>query len=150
MTCAACKEHLEYIGNLERELSSYDAAIGRMAAALDDGREHETGDMLSMRRVTEDVSRLTLWAVRMQRAFGGGDRLAGELMLNDVAERLHMARDKHSWSDLDSEAACEVIGEEWAELCAAVEHESRARQRDEALDVAVTALRFAAGEHVKA
>ena len=150
MTCAACKEHLEYIGNLERTLGEYDAAIGRLTSALDDGREHETGDMLSMRRVTEDVSRLTLWAVRMQRAFGDGDRLAGELLLNDVAERLHVAREKHSWGGLDAEAASDVIGEEWAELCHAVEHESRARQRDEALDVAVTALRFAAGEHGKA
>ena len=98
----------------------------------------------------EELHRLVTWAVRMQRAFGAGDRLAGELLLNDVAERLHVARDKHSWSGLDPESASEVIGEEWAELCHAVEHESRARQRDEALDVAVTALRFAAGEHVKA
>ena len=98
----------------------------------------------------EELHRLVTWAVRMQRAFGGGDRLAGELLLNDVVERLRFARDKHPWDGLDAESACEVIGEEWAELCAAVEHESRARQRDEALDVAVTALRFAAGEHVKA
>lgn len=40
-----------------------------------------------------------------------------------------------------------VIGEEYRELVYAVEHETPERIRDEALDVAVTALRLWLGEH---
>ena len=39
-----------------------------------------------------------------------------------------------------------VIGDEFRKLEQAVEHESRARQEDEALDVIATCLRFLAGE----
>ena len=84
---------------------------------------------------------------RVCAGIGNGDRLRGELLLNDLLSRLRLAREKHPRFAVDAEAACEVIGEEWAELCHAVEHESPERQRDEALDVAVTALRFVAGEH---
>ena len=81
------------------------------------------------------------------RTLGNGDTLRGELLLNDLAERLRLAREKHSWAQNSAEDAAEIIGEEWAELCHAVEHESPKRQRDEALDVAVTAIRFWLGEH---
>ena len=44
-------------------------------------------------------------------------------------------------------AALGVIGGEYRELVHAVEHETPERIRDEALDVAVTALRLWLGEH---
>lgn len=40
-----------------------------------------------------------------------------------------------------------VIGEEFRELEHAVLHESEERQKDEALDVAITAIRFVQEEH---
>ena len=46
------------------------------------------------------------------------------------------------------EAALGVIGAEYEELVRAVERETPERVRDEALDVAVTALRLWAGEEI--
>ena len=59
------------------------------------------------------------------------------------------AREKHPWPEhADGKyQALGVVGEEYHELVIAVEKETPERMRDEALDVAVTALRMWAGEH---
>lgn len=85
--------------------------------------------------------------VRACLAFGKGDMGKGRQIMFMLAKRLEQARNKHPVFARDAEEAVHVIGEEWAELAAAVAHESHDRQLDEALDVATTAMRFAAGEY---
>lgn len=62
--------------------------------------------------------------------------ILGEQALAALMQRLSEARGKHP-----------VFAEEYRELVYAVEHETPERIRDEALDVAVTALRLWLGEH---
>lgn len=85
--------------------------------------------------------------VRACMAFGNGDVGKGRQTIFMLARRLEEARGKHPVFAESAEEAVDVIGEEWAELSQAVDQESQDRQRDEALDVAATAIRFAMGEH---
>ena len=64
-----------------------------------------------------------------------------------LAHALVVARKKHPVYAKDATEAWGVIRAELFELLHAVEHESEERQREEAIDVAVTALRFVLGEH---
>lgn len=65
----------------------------------------------------------------------------------ELAYALAVARQKHPVYAKDAEAAWHVILEEFSELHTAIVHESEQRQKEEAIDVAVTALRFILGEH---
>lgn len=85
--------------------------------------------------------------VRACMAFGNGDVGRGRQALFMLARRLEEAREKHPVFAENAEEAVEVIEAEFWELQYAREQESADRQLDEALDVAVTAIRFAIGEH---
>lgn len=67
--------------------------------------------------------------------------------LGVLMQRLSEARGKHPVFAEGKYHALGVIGEEYRELVHAVEHETPERICDEALDVAVTALRLWLGEH---
>lgn len=73
--------------------------------------------------------------------------MTDEQGLSLLNEWLGMAREKHPDYADGKEEACDVITEEFFEFVRAIETESAERQREEALDVAVTALRFILGEH---
>lgn len=64
-----------------------------------------------------------------------------------LAEALAMARKKHPDYAYSAHGAWLVIGDELIELKRAIESESEERQMAEAMDVAVTAIRFILGEH---
>lgn len=85
--------------------------------------------------------------VRACMAFGNGDVGRGRQALFMLARRLEEATEKHPVFAESAEEAVDVVGEEWAELSQAVDHESTDRQIDEALDVAATAMRFVNGDH---
>lgn len=85
--------------------------------------------------------------VRACMAFGNGDVGKGRQTIFMLARRLEEARGKHPVFAESAEEAVEVIEAEFWELQYAREQESADRQLDEALDVAVTAIRFAIGEH---
>lgn len=65
-----------------------------------------------------------------------------------IAERLAHAREKHPVFAEGAFHALGIIKDEFDELEHAVEHESRQRQVDEALDVIATCIRFVLGEHL--
>lgn len=65
-----------------------------------------------------------------------------------LEEMLALAREKHPVFAEGRYHALGVIRGEYGELEYAVEHESQRRQRAEALDVAITAIRFYLGEHL--
>lgn len=69
------------------------------------------------------------------------------LLFSLLAFALSVARKKHPVFAEGADKAWEVINTELKELEYAIANESEERQRDEAIDVAVTALRFALGEH---
>lgn len=73
--------------------------------------------------------------------------ILGEQALVALMQRLSEARGKHPVFAEGKYHALGVIGEEYRELVHAVEHETPERICDEALDVAVTALRLWLGEH---
>lgn len=79
--------------------------------------------------------------------FGNGDELKGFALLHSLTMRLIHARNKHPLFAEGAAQALGVIGAEYEELVHAVEHETPERQIDEALDVAVTAIRMVNGEH---
>lgn len=81
---------------------------------------------------------------------GNGSAQAGRDLIMALAKRMGEAREKHPVFAEGKYHALGVIGEEYRELVHAVEHESPERIRDEALDVAVTALRLWMGEHEEA
>lgn len=85
--------------------------------------------------------------VRACMAFGNGDIRRGQQAIFMLAKRLEEARGKHPLFAAGPGRALGVIGAEFRELGYAVENESGARQLDEALDVACTAMRFVNGEH---
>lgn len=85
--------------------------------------------------------------VRACLAFGNGDMGRGRQLIFMLARRLEEARRKHPVFATNAQEAMGVIGEECFELDAAVHAESPDRQRDEALDVACTAMRFVGREH---
>jgi len=70
-----------------------------------------------------------------------------EQAFSALSRRLGEARMKHPEFARNQWDAYVVIADEVLELRHAIGGESRARQRDEALDVAVTALRYVMGEH---
>lgn len=71
-----------------------------------------------------------------------------------IADRLLHARAKHDWPTTDKDYwaqfyALDALGGEFKELVAAVtDHEGRAREKDEALDVIVVAVRILLGDHL--
>lgn len=77
---------------------------------------------------------------------GNGSVRSGRGLTAALAKRMGEAREKHPVFAEGKYHALGVIGEEYRELVHAVEHESPERIRDEALDVAVTALRLWMGE----
>ena len=79
--------------------------------------------------------------------FGNGGQRDGAAMIAARARRMSEARQKHPVFAEGKYHALGVIGAEYEELVRAVERETPERIRDEALDVAVTALRLGAGEH---
>lgn len=83
----------------------------------------------------------------MRCAFGNGDLRRGRQIMEIIALRLEHARTKHPVYAQGKYHALGVIRSEFRELEHAVEHESPARQFDEALDVIATAVRFLNGEH---
>lgn len=83
----------------------------------------------------------------MRRAFGNGNERRGRAIMEAIALRLNHARTKHAVFAEGSPQALGVIQAEMDELTHAVEHETEARQLDEALDVVATCVRFANGEH---
>lgn len=77
---------------------------------------------------------------------GNGGQRGGAVMIAALARRMEEARKKHPVFAEGKYHALGVIGAEYEELVRAVERETPERVRDEALDVAVTALRLWAGE----
>lgn len=67
----------------------------------------------------------------------------------ELAYALAVARQKHPVYARNAEDAWDVIEDELIELHSAVYNESEERQHEEAIDVAVTALRFILKEHIK-
>ena len=86
----------------------------------------------------------------MESAFllGNGRQRDGAGMIEAIARRMAEARRKHPVFAEGKYHALGVIGAEYEELVRAVERETPERVRDEALDVAVTALRLWAGEEI--
>ena len=78
---------------------------------------------------------------------GNGGQRDGMAIIAALARRMAEARKKHPVFAEGKYHALGVIGGEYRELVHAVEHETPERIRDEALDVAVTALRLWLGEH---
>lgn len=85
--------------------------------------------------------------LEVERIIGNGDTVVGQGLLGALARRVAEARRKHPVFAEGRYHALGVIGAEYDELEKAVESEPPERMRDEALDVAVTALRFWLGEH---
>ncbi|WP_418217726.1 hypothetical protein [Bilophila wadsworthia] len=79
---------------------------------------------------------------------GNGGQRGGAAMIAALARRMAEARQKHPVFAEGKYHALGVIGAEYEELVRAVERETPERVRDEALDVAVTALRLWAGEEI--
>lgn len=78
---------------------------------------------------------------------GNGSAAAGRYLIAELAKRMGEARTKHPVFAEGRFHALGVVGDEYGEFVQAVLHESPARMSDEALDTAVTALRFWCGEH---
>lgn len=76
--------------------------------------------------------------------------ILGEQALVALMQRLSEARGKHPVFAEGKYHALGVVGAEYHELEHAVEYETPERIRDEALDVAVTALRLWLGEQGRA
>lgn len=79
---------------------------------------------------------------------GGGNVRRGMMTIRALALGCKLARRKHPEYAEGRYQALGVIGEEYRELERAVEKESPERQAAEALDVAITALRFVQEEHL--
>lgn len=78
---------------------------------------------------------------------GGGNIQRGMMTIRALALGCKLARRKHPLFAEGRYQALGVIGEEYRELERAVEKESPERQAAEALDVAITAIRFVQEEH---
>ena len=79
---------------------------------------------------------------------GNGGQRDGMAIIAALARRMEEARKTHPVFAEGKYHALGVIGAEYEELVRAVERETPERVRDEALDVAVTALRLWAGEEI--
>ena len=84
---------------------------------------------------------------RMRRAFGNGNEAKGRAIMQAIALRLEEARGKHPVYAEGPYQALGVIHAEFKELEHAVEHEAPGREKDEALDVAATVVRFLGEEY---
>jgi len=84
---------------------------------------------------------------RMRKAFGNGNERKGRAIMQAIALRLEEARGKHPVYAEGAYHALGVIHAEFKELEHAVEHETESRQKDEALDVVATAVRFLGEEY---
>lgn len=84
---------------------------------------------------------------RMRRAFGNGNESKGRAIMQAIALRLEEARGKHPVYAEGPYHALGVIHAEFKELEHAVEHETESRQKDEALDVIATSVRFLGEEY---
>ena len=78
----------------------------------------------------------------MLAVWGNGNAHKGFAIFNALTMRLLHAREKHPRFAKSRDQAVEVVGAEFDELAYAVLHEEEYRQLDEALDVAITAIRF--------
>lgn len=85
--------------------------------------------------------------LRMRRAFGNGNEKRGRAIMQAIALRLEEAREKHPAYAEGPYHALGVVGSEIRELEKAVERETESRQKDEALDVVATAVRFLGEEY---
>ena len=85
--------------------------------------------------------------LEMELIIGNGSAAAGHRLIEDIARRMAEARQKHPVFAEGKYHTLDVIGAEYEELTRSVERETPERMKDEALDVAVTALRMWAGEH---
>ena len=85
--------------------------------------------------------------LEMELIIGNGSAAAGHRLIEDIARRMAEARQKPPVFAEGKYHALDVIGAEYEELTRSVERETPERMKDEALDVAVTALRMWAGEH---
>lgn len=86
--------------------------------------------------------------VKLCRILGKGDFRRGRELLDAVAERMDHARKKHPVFAEGRFQALGVIHAEYREMEHAVTRdEGKGRERDEALDVVATCLRFWLGEH---
>lgn len=105
-----------------------------------------------MRRAArvDDNQREIVEMLEAELILGNGSLKSGRVLTAALAKRMGEAREKHPVFAEGRYHALGVIGEEYRELVHAVEHESPERIRDEALDVAVTALRLWLGEHEEA
>ena len=86
---------------------------------------------------------------KLYRGLGNGDEDAANGILSVICVRLEHARQKHPLFAEGKFHALGVIESEFHELEYAIEHESEDRQRDEALDVIATCIRFLCREHEK-
>ena len=66
--------------------------------------------------------------------------------LDMIVEHVRHAREKHPDWRKTSAYALDVAGLEWQELQHAVKWESKARQKEEALDLAAVLVRFIEGD----
>lgn len=85
--------------------------------------------------------------LRMRKAFGNGNERIGRAIMQAIALRLEEAREKHPLYAEGPYHALGVIHAEFKELEHAVEHETESRQKDEALDVIATSVRFLGEEY---
>lgn len=83
------------------------------------------------------------------RSIGGGDWERGFDMLRTLAAAMEAARKKHPDFAVNRRAALAAVRTEFVELARAVDGETPERQAEEAMDVAVTALRFWNNEMVR-
>ena len=86
---------------------------------------------------------------KMYRGLGNNDEDAASGILTAICARIEHARKKHPVFAEGKYHALDVIESEFHELEYAIEHESDERQRDEALDVIATCIRFLCREHEK-
>lgn len=77
---------------------------------------------------------------------GNGDYSKGLNILQSLAERFIYARNKHKWKGRNKIYGYKAISDELRELDKAITYETDERIEDEALDVAVTAIRFVGRE----
>ena len=84
---------------------------------------------------------------KLYRGLGNGNEDAASGILTAICVRLEHARKKHQVFAEGAYHALGVIEAEFHELEYAVEHESEERQKDEALDVIATCVRFWCGGH---
>ena len=79
---------------------------------------------------------------------GRGNPADACFLFGGLANRILEAREKHPAFAKNQKEAKGVIMAEVAELCLAIDQESRERQINEALDVMATCARFILGEHL--